>query len=249
MTSRPKTYAGILHAMLGAWGLVVVILLSACGGGTVGTGTGERSIEGRVLYTDGRAVEGAEVTILETGEADTTDSNGDFEISSETQSSEITLEVAKNEVRSEVKIDAAEGGKDAVRVDVELDPVSQHSSVSSLSVTAKIEGRCDPYFENKRTIRQSAKLGSGTVCPVNVRMRGNGRPLSRIPFIIEHSKCDGEKWTRDADGVTNQSGFGTTDFTFKDDDNHCLYRIVAPHEVKGLRSLTFNVLTFRAQKK
>lgn len=49
----------------------VIVCISAlfigggCGGGTVGTGTGERSIEGRANYSDGLPIIDATITILE----------------------------------------------------------------------------------------------------------------------------------------------------------------------------------------
>lgn len=240
----------IRKQLLTTLSLLLLLIFEGCGGGTVGTGTGERSvrsIEGRILLVSGAPLPDAEVTILETGESGTTDSSGTFMIETESVDAQISLEIQTETISSRVQVET-DPSDPVTQVNLEVDPVRQVTTVRNISVTAKIEGSCDPYFENKRTIRQSNKLASNTKCMVNVRIRGDGAPLNRIPFVVEHAACNQKKWHRDSEGITNTGGFGTTPFTYVDEPDHCYYRIIVPYNVQGLDPVTFLVVTFQAQK-
>lgn len=227
--------------------LSVLCFLIGCGGGTVGTGTGERSIEGRILLVSGAPLPDAEVIILQTGESSTTDASGAFMIETSTTETELSLQIETDTFSSQVEIQT-DPTDPVTQVNLSVDPVKKITTVKNISVTAKIEGRCDPYFENKRKIRQSNKLATDTQCTVNVRIRGDGAPIDRIPFVVEHAACNQKKWKRDSEGITNTGGFGSTDFTYVDAEDHCYYRIIVPYNVEGLDPVTFLVVTFQAQK-
>ena len=234
--------------------LVWIVCLSCigCGGGTVGTGIGspgiERSIEGSVQYAGGNPIANATITILETGETTTTNAQGQFAIKTTATNQEIKLEIATTNTTEQIAVMTdPTRPNDVIQVNISVDPVTKVTTVKHLDVSAVVHGNCDPYFENGRTIRQSVALPSGTDCQVLVQVLGDGKPLARIPFIIQHSDCNQKVWHLESDSLTNSRGVGEAGFQYIDDTRHCFYRVVVPYNVKGLDSTTFLVYTFQAQ--
>jgi hypothetical protein len=178
----------------GALTVAAALLIAGCGGGTAGTGTGERSIEGQVLTADQRPLEGATVTVIETGDSSVTDAAGNFTISSPAEESVVDLSIDKgDDVHVTVGVDAGSDPAAAVHVSVTVSPASPHPvSVEALQVTAKIVGFCDAFFENNRVIRQSVRIPNGTQCDAQVTIYGDGRLLERIPFVVQRSRCGHE---------------------------------------------------------
>ena len=85
--------------------LGLLLILSGCGGGSAGTGTGTRTIEGTVSDQSGAGLEGVEVALVESGESTTTDSNGEFVLSTEAGPTEVVLEIRANEVSSTIALE------------------------------------------------------------------------------------------------------------------------------------------------
>ena len=232
--------------------VALFLFVCGCGGGTSGTGTGERSFDGRVQSTDGTPVAGASVTIVETGESTITDTVGAFAILSDVAGTSIALLIEADTLSTTVQVEALDVPDTAVHVDVTVDEDSPQQSVSvkNLQVKAQVVGACDPFFENRRTIRQANRIKDGTVCSVKVQIYGDGKLLERIPFVIQHAACDGRAWAPVSAGETGfgiYAGVGTADFTFFNEPEFCLYRIVAPYEVPGLESVIYRIDTFLKQ--
>ena len=72
-------------------------------------------------------------------------------------------------------------------------------------------------------------------------MRANNRKLPNVPIAIQYRGCSNEgEWTTIAAGATMKKpykGIGQVEFAYRDDIEHCIYRIVAPFGVTGLPEL------------
>jgi len=206
-------------------------------------------LTGTVADTANDPIAGARVTVLETGDTASTDSNGQFEVEVNTASPDnLSVEVQTGVVAQTVSVPSeSELGS---RIDVAIQVNVQQRTVSTgkgLHVVAKIIGVCDFAFANNAVIHQGNALKRNTKCPVQVTVFLDNKPLSGIPFKIEHSRCAAEKWKPLETGKTGKDGVGTLIFTFNDTPEFCDYRIVAPDHYPGLKSIEFPVRTFRRQ--
>ncbi len=231
--------------------VLVVGLLCSCGGGSAGTGTGTRTIEGTVSDSSGAAVVGAEVMLVDTGESTITDSNGEFSLATEAGSTAVQLEIKSGEVSSTVSVNNVAAESLTVQVEITVDRDSKQILLDDLEMLAKIVGECDIYFENNRVIRQANKAPLGVECTAKVWIRSGGQPASSVPFAVQYRGCKhGQPLTTIAVGETRFSpepGVGQVQFKFSDDEEHCVYRIVAPYGVEGQKPIVFEVDTFTKQ--
>jgi hypothetical protein len=221
--------------------LVIVLALMGCGGGSAGTGTGPVVVvQGAVLDDSGQPVKDVNIRVVETGSEDTTSSEGEFELETPPESNTITLEISSADGTTYVTIDIPEeGGTVSIRLTV--NPRLTQVNADSLEVGAGIVGRCDAYFENSRIIRQANPVPDDLRCVAKVTVSADGRRLGRVPFVIQYRNCDETTpWTTVAAGSTMSPpnrGVGQVRFRYIDDQDHCLYRIVAPVGVPGLPEL------------
>ena len=231
--------------------ILIILSIFACAGGSAGTGIGSSStVEGRIL-NQGLPVQNANVTILETGDSDSTDSNGVFAIQVSDEQEEYTLEVNYEQTIQTVKVPASSQGSIVnVEIDVSNNPAIP-LDVKSLEVQAKIVGVCDAYFENKRVIRQSNKAPQGIECTAKVVTSSNSEPVGGVRFAVQHKPCeDNAEWQLEAASETSQKfspGIGQVQFKFYDDPKHCLYRIITPYETQGVKAVEVLIETFTAQ--
>jgi Carboxypeptidase regulatory-like domain len=221
-----------------------------CGGGSSGTGVPDgfvaKVLTGRVVDESDVPVEDAKITVVETGDTTRTDSSGNFEFEVP-KDTDVSLDIEAEGIDATVPVADTPGAETRVDVEISVSRRTGVVNVRNLEVIAKIVGVCDFAFENAPTIRQGNKLKDGTVCPVRVTVRSSYRGLSGIPFRIEKSRCDKEKWKLLNEALTGREGTGTLKFTFRDNDDFCQYRIIAPYNVDGLKNTIHPVHTFRKQ--
>lgn len=234
--------------------LVFVFILSllGCGGGSAGTGTGDSSlrIQGVVRNNSGAPIEAATVTVIETGEADQTDSNGAFELNPQISAASVTLEIRKNN-RSALTTVTAPSENGTISIEVKFDDVREIVEKSELSVESKIVGACDIYFENFSTIRQANVTPDGLSCVLKVTVKAGEILVPHVPIAIQYRACDGKgAWITSALGATmSGANIGTAqiEFPYIDDRKHCLYRIVTPFGENTVRPVITMIETFTYQ--
>jgi hypothetical protein len=233
--------------------LVIVLMLMGCGGGSAGTGTGPIVVvQGAILDQSGSPVSDVSIRVIETGGEATTTSNGEFQLTTESESDSVTLEVISEDGNTAyIKVEIPEDGG-TVEVVLTINPKLDQINAETLEVGAAIVGRCNIYFENRLTIRQSNRTPKGLKCVAKVTVAADGRRLGDVPFLVQYRDCRGElPWVTVAAGTTmgrpNQ-GIGQAEFPFTDDESHCLYRIVAPVGVRGLPELERIIQTATFQR-
>lgn len=234
---------------------IFLLLLPACGGGSAGTGLGGSgaSIEGRILQ-QGTPISDATVTVIETGDSGTTNSNGNFSIPVSESLANYTLEIKINNSTQTVPISSSSTGS-IINVEIDLHDIENKPapplSVKSLEVDGKIVGICDPYFENNRVIRQSNKAPQGIECTTKVNVTSEMKPLGGVRFAVQHRSCEAKSnWNTDAASETSVKfapGIGQLQFKFFDDKKHCHYRILVPFETKGIKAIEIPIETFTSQ--
>lgn len=233
--------------------LVIVLALMGCGGGSAGTGTGPVVVvQGAVLDESGEPIRDVNVRVVETGSEDTTSPNGEFQLTTEPESGEVTLEISADNSVAYVTVEIPEEGG-TVSITLTVNPRLTSINADTLEVGAAIVGRCDIYFENGLVIRQANRVPSGVRCVAKVTVAADGRRVADVPFIVQYQDCDGlTPWTTVAAGATMKRpnrGIGQVDFPFIDDEQHCVYRIVAPVGVSGLPELERRIHTLTYQKR
>jgi hypothetical protein len=234
--------------------LVIVLALMGCGGGSAGTGTGPVVVvQGAVLDESGQPVEDVKVRVVETGSEDTTSETGQFQLTTEPESGEVTLEVSSHTGVAYVTVDIPEEGG-TVSVTLTVNPRLTQINTDTLEVGAAVVGRCDIYFENRLVIRQANRVPGDLRCVAKVTVAADGRRLAQVPFIVQYQDCEGvNPWVTLAAGTTMKKpnrGIGQVEFPFIDDEIHCVYRILAPVGVTGLPEFErrINTLTYQRRK-
>ena len=254
---------------------LLVLLLPACGGGSVGTGVSvdRRSFEGKTVAPDDSPISGARVTLLETGESTATASDGRFYLPSNFDGPVANLEVETGNLKKSVSINNSRQQTSGVQLTLVVNPAAQTVSYSDLEVSVQVRGACDYYFENTRTIRQANELEDGTLCSLRVEIRSGGKPLENAPFRFERRRClDGAPWHLESNGVTasasdttplpddksntsantstvapSHPGVTRLPWIFFNDEAHCVYRVVAP-DIQGVEPGIYEIHTFRKQE-
>jgi hypothetical protein len=234
------------------WPLIFLLsfpLFYGCGGGSAGTGT--RDLVGRVILTDNSSPAGVSVTVVETGDRVTVGSDGVFSVRAPTDSG--TLSVERNGVSTLASVTEDDQTDSAQVFEVLINPITNNVDLSGLDVIAKIEGDCDYYFENRRTIRQAIATPPGLICPLRVTARKSGQLIGGVPFSLEYRACkDTSPWQTLVTGVTaltGNVGFSEVAFPYVDDATHCVYRIVTPAPFKKGSSVVHEVMTQTKQRK
>jgi len=233
--------------------LVIVLALMGCGGGSAGTGTGPVVVvQGAVFDQSGSPVEDVNVRVLETGSEDRTSSNGEFQLTTEPETGEVTLEITSANGVAHVTVDIPEDGG-TVSITLRINPKLTEINAETLEVGAAIVGRCDRYFENRAVIRQANKVPGDSTCVAKVTISSDGRKLAEVPFLVQYQDCAGvNPWVTVAAGTTMKSpnrGIGQVRFPFEDNETHCVYRILAPVGVKNLPELERRIETLTFQSK
>lgn len=234
--------------------LVIVLMLMGCGGGSAGTGTGPVVVvQGAVIDQTGEPVSDVSIRVVETGGEATTTSNGEFQLTTESEADSVTLEVTSEDgATAYITVEIPEDGG-TVEVVLTINPKLNQINAETLEVGAAIVGRCNIYFENRLIIRQANRVPKGLKCVAKVTVAADGKRLADVPFLVQYRDCAGaQPWTTVAAGVTMKRpnrGIGQVEFSFIDDENHCLYRIVAPVGVSGLPELERTIQTETYQRK
>lgn len=232
---------------------MIVALTSGCGGGSAGTGTGDTlvRIQGIVSDPSGAPVESALVTVVESGDSDTTDGVGAFSIEADVANQQITLEVSKQD-RSALTTITAPGESGTISIQVKFDDVREVVETQELSVQSSIVGRCDVYFENFSTIRQANPVEPGTSCVAKISISAGGNPVPHVPIAIQYKSCSkGSAWVTTELGATMSGGnigIAQIPFDFYDDQKHCIYRIVTPFGDPKVDPIITEIVTLTAQK-
>lgn len=248
MTKSDNLFLGFFSLLL-----VIVLALMGCGGGSAGTGTGPVVVvQGAVLDESGAPVENVDVRVVETGSEDTTSASGEFEILTTPESENVTLEVSSETGTAYITIQIPEeGGR--VSVTLTVNPEFSEVNADTLEMGAAIVGRCDIYFENRLTIRQSNRVPGGLKCVARVTVSADDKKLAQIPVAIQYRDCDGvTPWTTIAAGTTMgkpNAGVAQVRFPFIDDETHCVYRIVAPFGLPNLPELERTIVTNTYQRR
>ena len=235
---------------------LLIIFLAACsGGGSSGTGT--VSIQGSLKTTNGQPIASAQVNVAGEIEQVTTDSNGVFVLNVaavEGVDGIIALEIESMGKTNTVNVqtDALASSNITINVEIKLDPNDKLIVVNQVDVEAKIVGACDLYFENLSTIRQSNEAPQGVNCILKVSIKGDGKPLSDVPFVLEYTGCsESREWKLLAAGETRSApvpGDGQLGFEFFDNSEKCVYRIIAPYQLPGVASVITKIHTFTKQE-
>lgn len=235
-------------------GLLVLLLISCAGGGTRGTGLGGfRIITGTIVESNDLPVEGATVTIVETGESDLSDQNGEFQIETQSENANLQLQVQKDDFDTTIEVNDLDQETNNLNLEISIETQENIASVSTLEVWARIVGECDQFFENRPRIRQSVAIREGGMdCTLKFFASGDFQRLERVPAVIEVRACSGGEWRRIAAGTTGvglNSGAGQIDFYYEDNQENCLYRLRAPIEIPGVKPVKVFIDSFSFQNK
>jgi hypothetical protein len=233
--------------------LMIVLALMGCGGGSAGTGTGPVVVvKGAVLDQSGAPLRDVNVRVVETGSEDTTSVSGEFQLTAEPESGEVTLELSSAGGVAYVNVAIPEEGG-TVSVTLTVNPRLSQVNVDTLEVGAAIVGLCDIYFENRLVIRQANRVPKDLRCVAKVTVAADGRRLAQVPFIVQYQDCSGlTPWVTVAAASTMKKpnrGIGQVEFPFIDDEAHCIYRVVAPAGVAGFPELERRIHTLTYQSK
>lgn len=247
MTKSDNIFLGFFSLLL-----VIVLALMGCGGGSAGTGTGPVVVvQGAVLDESGAPVENVDVRVVETGSEATTSQSGEFEILTSPDTENVTLEVSSETGSALITINIPEEGG-TVSVTLTVNPEFSEVNADTLEMGAAIVGRCDIYFENRRTIRQANRVPGDLTCIARVTLSTGSKKLAQIPIAIQYRDCAGlNPWTTIAAGSTMGKpnlGIGQVQFPFIDDEAHCVYRIVSPFGLPNVPELERTVITSTYQR-
>lgn len=216
---------------------LISISYSGCGGGSSGTSLGsdtgfKAEFEGVVVDENGNEISFAEITVLESGENTEADEAGAFRLITQLENREANLLISASQnseaVLRLVKNDLADN-----KAELSILYSTQQNTVTKLPLIlrARIIKVCTPLFLNTLTIRQKTPITEGLKCTLEVEMKDDGQPIDQLVFELQHRSCDpGSAWLYSSTATTGTSGpgIGEIDFNFKNDENHCVYRIRGP---------------------
>ncbi len=231
--------------------LTLGLVLPGCGGGSMGTGVEPKStFSGSLNSERGEPIVGALIRLVETGEQTQTGGDGRFRLESTFEGNDAAFEITAGTVFGTFELNNLHDDGLAVNLQLTLDLEQGTVSLTNLSITAKIQGSCDPYFENSRIIRQANAVPEGTTCPFRVRASAQSGFVDGLRFVLERRSCDPtSSWIEIGGGFTGTSGPGRGEivFRFSNLEDHCLYRIRVPVDRPTIEPQVFEVHTFRKQ--
>lgn len=232
--------------------VIITVALSTfgCGGGSEGTGS--RSITGRVLKSDDTPFSGAVVELIQTGDETVTDINGSFVLKTDFSGPDGELSITSDDIAAVVPLPEVDSDTTTLNLDITVEVGTGEISTTSVQSWAKIVGACDIYFENNERIRQANKVPRGTECTAKFFVSGDGKRLERVSGAIEVRACDSDSWRLIAVGETGfgiNAGVGQISFSFRDDNDHCEYRIGAPYGYDEFEPIYTYIDTFTLQKR
>lgn len=106
---------------------------AGCGGGT--SGTGVKSFEGVVRSLSGAPIENAQITIVQTGETTTTNSEGQFEIRSKTEEPNVEVALSSPEVSDIVSVTELPPVSAVVSMNITVDSDKKEVTSATIEVT------------------------------------------------------------------------------------------------------------------
>lgn len=231
--------------------LIFILSMVGCGGGSEGTGSAN-TLVGTVNLAERGPIEGAVITVAETGQTAVTDREGKFTIDTPTGISDVTLEVSASSIDGDVVVSNLPANPGTVSVEINVNPETNEVEATQVNARAGVIGACNPLFENNKTsIRQGVGVADGTECLVKVTLRANGRALRGVEVAIQFRACDEAlPWNTQSIAVTNKdvhAGITQIPFTFYNSPEYCEYQIVAPFNNPRYQPVIFPILTFQKQ--
>jgi hypothetical protein len=231
--------------------LFLTFTLTACGGGTVGTG--DRSFEGSIRNIDNAPLKDIKVIIPDTGDFDVSDNLGNFLIVTPENvlPKELRLETNELNLRVPLKINSEEM---KTQIDIKVDTVKKQTTIKEFGARVAVVGRCGVYFENSQPIRQGNKVPEGTTCILKVIAYGDGERIGDVPISLEYRSCEpniDSTWKSLAFGLTANGvhkGVAQIEFNFEDSPEKCQYRVRVPYNYSKYEPIDFFINTFTFQE-
>jgi hypothetical protein len=237
--------------------LMFLLILTACGGGSSGTGLGgdvdggQLRFAGIIVSPDGKEVSNAKLKLLNTDDVVFTNEAGSFELQPDFSGDTATFEVSTNNSAEAVfSVSGLNPNSETVDLSIAYDSRSASADPLSLTMRGLIVRSCASFFLNTRTIRQRSAITEGLKCTIEGEFKRNGLPVDDIVFELQHRSCDADapwQFTSSARTGTSGPGAGEIDFEFKNDERHCVYRLVGPINQSDI-PISVHVHSLRKQK-
>ncbi len=224
-----------LRSGITRWIWLLILALSACGGGT--SGSGLKTFDGKVMSSDGQPLSGVVVSIESSNETAVTDTDGVFSLTSSASGEQVDFRIESAEFSTGFSLAAVSDDNARIALAITVDTVADTLEVDHVRLRAWFAGVCDLYFENSAVIRQANRVPRGTVCSLNVEVLGAGHRLGGIPVALQYSRCEeGSTWetltvVRTDTGV--HQGAAELNFVYTSSPEFCRYRVVAPAGAGG----------------
>ena len=228
------------------------LVLVGCGGGSIGTGTGDglTTVEGRLVSPEGLPLPGFAVTIAGSETASITDQSGYFVLAvpTETITQSVEIHVSPDGTnQSNVTVEEVASNPSAVVVEVVVDEIAPPVLTKSTNLTVQAIGDCALSFNNNRTIDQIMPISEGTTCSFSVEVLTDGILRNDAVYRIESRACDdNSEWTTIQEGITASElspTLGIANILYNVDGQHCVYRVIAPIGEASIESASFEIRT------
>ena len=235
----------------------LVTSLLSCGGGSSGTAVGTPSgkkvtnFSGIVLSQDGNGVAFTPVALLNTEDITVTDEAGSFELTSEFNGGDAAFAIGEGALDTVVVVENLPENAQQVELSILFNSDSETASLLSLTLRARIVRDCNAFFLNTRTIRQTTPLAEGVQCTVEVEIKSDGVPVDDLLFELQHRGCSvNAPWQFSGVSKTGSSGpgIGELTFPFRNDEKHCVYRIIGPLNRRDTIAVSAQIQTLRKQE-
>lgn len=231
---------------------LILSFFIGCGGGTSGSGLDPKIYQGKVLATDGRILSDVSVTIESTGDTAVTNSEGEFQITSNSQGGEVPFNIQSSEFNSYFSLNNISDDSSRVSINITVDTENDIVKVDHFSLKAQFVGNCDYYFENREIIRQANFVPDGTLCTLKVTVKGDGKKLARIPIALQYASCqENATWETIKESQTQTGkniGVSQINFPYYDSKKFCRYRVVAPFRYSSYSPIFYPIDTFTEQE-
>lgn len=259
--ARDRMMNSIISVLKRSWCVTLILigiplLLSACGGGT--SGTGLQTFSGQVKSSTGEPVAGATVTLASTGDTAMTDASGRFVLRSTikletSERIELLLESSQFSGRVVVPEGAVTEGSAQITVDIVFDPDTQTLEITNFTLAVRMVGACQGAFENAEVIRQLVEVPEDIECSLEVELRGNGILRGNVPVMLQYRVCSGKSgvWQNLRGSTTltgTEVGTARINFDFNNSRKFCRYRVVAPYNYRDYLPAVFEVQTLKEQE-